>query len=286
MISLHTNNAATTTINTINSSNSDLTKSMERLSTGLRINSAADDSAGLQIANRLETQSRGMGVASRNAQDAISMLQTGEGALAELGDIGSRMNDLATQAANGTNTTADLTALNEEYQALGEEAASILANTKYGGQTLLSGGAGLDAEKTFQIGASTTETLSVDLTTDSKLDDIATTVGTTGSLGFGDLTSQANAKTAMKALSGDDGFLQDVTATRSSLGSSINRLEYTVSNMSQMQENLDAATGRIMDTDFATESGSMTKNQMLVQTGAQMLSTTKSNTQLAAQMLG
>lgn len=286
MISLHTNNAATTTINTINSSNSDLTKSMERLSTGHRINSAADDSAGLQIANRLETQSRGMGVASRNAQDAISMLQTGEGALAELGDIGSRMNDLATQAANGTNTTADLTALNEEYQALGEEAASILANTKYGGQTLLSGGAGLDAEKTFQIGASTTETLSVDLTTDSKLGDIATTVGTTGSLGFGDLTSQANAKTAMTALSGDDGFLQDVTATRSSLGSSINRLEYTVSNMSQMQENLDAATGRIMDTDFATESGSMTKNQMLVQTGAQMLSTTKSNTQLAAQMLG
>ena len=133
MISLHTNTAAATTISTINKSNEALTSSMERLSTGYRINSAADDSAGLQIASRLETQSRGMGVASRNAQDAMSMLQTGEGAFAEIGDIGSRMNDLATQAANGTNSTADLEALDKEYQALGEEMASILSNTKYGG---------------------------------------------------------------------------------------------------------------------------------------------------------
>lgn len=286
MISLHTNTAAATTISTINKSNEALTSSMERLSTGYRINSAADDSAGLQIANRLETQSRGMGVASRNAQDAMSMLQTAEGAFAEIGDIGSRMNDLATQAANGTNSTADLEALDKEYQALGEEMASILSNTKYGGQQILSGGAGLDAAKTFQIGASTAETLTVDLTTNSKLGDVATFVGTSGSLGVGSLLTQADAQTAMDAISGNSGFLENVTATRSELGSNINRLDHTVSNMSQMKENVDAATGRIMDVDFATESGNMTKSQMLVQTGAQMLSSTKSMTQLAAQMLG
>ena len=286
MISLHTNTAAATTISTINKSNEALTSSMERLSTGYRINSAADDSAGLQIASRLETQSRGMGVASRNAQDAMSMLQTGEGAFAEIGDIGSRMNDLATQAANGTNSTADLEALDKEYQALGEEMASILSNTKYGGQAILSGGAGLDAAKTFQIGASTSETLTVDLTTNSKLGDVASFVGKSGSLGVGSLLTQTDAKTAMDAISGNAGFLEDVTATRSEIGSNINRLEHTVSNMSQMQENVDAATGRIMDVDFATESGNMTKNQMLVQTGAQMLSSTKSMTQMAAQMLG
>lgn len=281
MISLHTNTAAATTISTINKSNEALSSSMERLSTGYRINSAADDSAGLQIASRLETQSRGMGVASRNAQDAMSMLQTAEGAFAEIGDIGARMNDLATQAANGTNSTADLEALDKEYQALGEEMTSILSNTKYGGQAILSGGAGLDAPKTFQIGASTAETLTVDLTTDSKLGEVTTFIGT-----IGDLTNQTNAQAAMTAISGNAGFLEDVTATRSEIGSNINRLEHTVSNMSQMKENLDAATGRIMDVDFATESGNMTKSQMLVQTGAQMLSTTKSMTQLAAQMLG
>lgn len=281
MISLHTNTAAATTISTINKSNEALSSSMERLSTGYRINSAADDSAGLQIASRLETQSRGMGVASRNAQDAMSMLQTAEGAFAEIGDIGARMNDLATQAANGTNSTADLEALNKEYQALGEEMTSILSNTKYGGQAILSGGSGLDAAKTFQIGASTAETLTVDLTTDSKLGEVTTFIGT-----IGDLTNQTNAQAAMTAISGNAGFLENVTATRSEIGSNINRLEHTVSNMSQMKENLDAATGRIMDVDFATESGNMTKSQMLVQTGAQMLSTTKSMTQLAAQMLG
>lgn len=281
MISLHTNGAAATTINTINASNDALSQSMERLSTGKRINSAADDSAGLQIASRLETQSRGMGVASRNAQDAISMLQTGEGALGEIGEIANRMNDLATQAASGTNTTADLEALDSEYQDLASEMSSILDNTKFGGQALLADGVGLDADTKFQIGASSSETLTVNLGTEAKLGEVQTFIGDVG-----DLTTQENATTAMDALSGDDGFLSHVTATRSELGSKINRLQYTVSNMSQMQENIDLASGRIMDTDFATESGNLTKSQMLVQTGAQMLSTTKQNTQLAAQMLG
>lgn len=303
MISIASNFASQTTINQINSSNNALTSSMERLSTGNRINSAADDAAGLQIANRLSTQSRGMSVAMRNSQDATSLLQTAEGSLEELGNIGARMNNLATQAANETNSAADLTALDGEYQALGAEMANILENTNFGGQKLLSGGAGLaDATNgiTFQTGSTAAETMNVKVDLSSVSDFVS---------GLGDLTSTANAQTAMKALAGspgsaaipesspgagDDvaavpatgGFLQDVTALRSELGSNINRIEHNIANMTQMKENLDASTGRIMDTDFASESGEMSKQQMLVQTGAKMLSTTKMVPQLAMSMLG
>lgn len=303
MISIASNFASQTTINQINSSNNALTSSMERLSTGNRINSAADDAAGLQIANRLSTQSRGMSVAMRNSQDATSLLQTAEGSLEELGNIGARMNDSATQAANETNSAADLTALDGEYQALGAEMANILENTNFGGQKLLSGGAGLaDATNgiTFQTGSTAAETMNVKVDLSSVSDFVS---------GLGDLTSTANAQTAMKALAGspgsaaipesspgagDDvaavpatgGFLQDVTALRSELGSNINRIEHNIANMTQMKENLDASTGRIMDTDFASESGEMSKQQMLVQTGAKMLSTTKMVPQLAMSMLG
>ncbi|GAL27534.1 flagellin protein FlaA [Vibrio variabilis] len=135
-ISVHTNYASLVTQNTLQSTNNALTKSLERLSTGFRINSASDDAAGLQIANRLEAQSRGMGVAMRNSQDAISMLQTAEGALDEMTNIAYRMNDLALQASNGTNTSADKTALNSEYQALRGELSNIFSNTNFGGNKL------------------------------------------------------------------------------------------------------------------------------------------------------
>ncbi|SJN25322.1 flagellin N-terminal helical domain-containing protein [Vibrio casei] len=359
MISIASNFASQTTINQINSSNNALTSSMERLSTGNRINSAADDAAGLQIANRLSTQSRGMSVAMRNSQDATSLLQTAEGSLEELGNIGARMNDLATQAANGTNSQTDLDALNGEYQALGKEMANILENTNFGGQKLLAGsglsqagtppaanlvtdaedanaalataqdaldtalaGAGdtdgtlqtaVDNAQTaaetaaqavkdgtveggmkFQTGSTTNETLNVAM----DMSGISSFVNS-----IGDLSSADNAQAAMKALSGSPaveadaaagvvaadatgGFLQDVTAQRSNLGANINRIEHNIANMTQMKENLDASTGRIMDTDFASESGEMSKQQMLVQTGAKMLSTTKMVPQLAMSMLG
>ncbi|WP_190331487.1 flagellin N-terminal helical domain-containing protein [Vibrio sp. S17_S38] len=357
MISIASNFASQTTINQINSSNNALTSSMERLSTGNRINSAADDAAGLQIANRLSTQSRGMSVAMRNSQDATSLLQTAEGSLEELGNIGARMNDLATQAANGTNSQTDLDALNGEYQALGKEMANILENTNFGGQKLLAGSglsqaetvptdlsdavndantalataqqaldddgadstitdgliadlatAQTDAETAaqavkdgtveggmkFQTGSTTNETLNVAM-------DMSGISGFVSSIG--DLSSADNAQAAMKALGGSaavpetsvgagdavpatGGFLQDVTAQRSNLGANINRIEHNIANMTQMKENLDASTGRIMDTDFASESGEMTKQQMLVQTGAKMLSTTKMVPQLAMSMLG
>ena len=163
-VSIHTNFASLVTQNNLTKTNDLLGTSMERLSTGLRINSASDDAAGLQIANRLEAQSRGMGVASRNAQDAISMMQTGEGAMDEMTNIAYRMNDLATQAANGSITSADREAINTEYGELASELQNIFDNSNFGGRSLFSGPDSFSSGAiTFQIGSTTNETLSMDV---------------------------------------------------------------------------------------------------------------------------
>src|SRR5690554_3832134 len=138
-LSIHTNFASLVTQNTLNKINSMLSTAMQRLGTGFRINSAADDAAGLQIATRLSAQSRGMAVAQRNAQDAISLLQTAEGAFSEMTDIVQRMKDLATQGANGTNSVDDLKALQAEYDELGAELYNIMNNTRYAGEQLFGG---------------------------------------------------------------------------------------------------------------------------------------------------
>src|SRR5690606_25659185 len=144
-LSIHTNFASLVTQNTLNKNNNMLSTTMERLGTGLRINSAADDAAGLQIANRLEAQTRGMQVAQRNSQDAISMLQTADGALDEISQIAFRMKDLATQSANGTNSADDRSALNAEFTELKAEVTRIMQETTYNGETLLEGGTLADA---------------------------------------------------------------------------------------------------------------------------------------------
>ncbi|UXI03069.1 lateral flagellin LafA [Photobacterium sp. TY1-4] len=292
-LSMHTNIASLITQNTMTQNSNLLNTAMERLSTGLRVNSAADDAAGLQVANRLEAQTRGMSVAMRNAQDGISMMQTAEGAMDEATNILYRMNDLATQSANGSATATDRTALNAEYQELGKELQSIMANTQFGGQKLLSGG-GFSGTIDFQIGASSAEKLSVDVSVNlGKVDtgfksaaaaakiDPATgksdTAATAGDLG--DILDQANAKVAMNTINvqagstaGDPSLLDLVGSVRSSLGANINRLEHTITNLGNMVENTTAAKGRIMDADFAVESANMTKNQMLMQAGSSVLS--------------
>ncbi|MFV0575286.1 MAG: lateral flagellin LafA [Vibrio sp.] len=309
-ISVHTNYANLVTQNTLQSTNNALSKSMERLSTGFRINSAADDAAGLQIANRLEAQSRGMSVAMRNAQDGISMLQTAEGAMDEMTNIAYRMNDLATQAANGTNSQEDRDALDGEYQALAKQLGDIMSNTTFGGTKLLvDEGLATPAVSpapggiSLQIGSTSSETLQVDVSTQLKaLSDVAI-VG--ASHGFGDLKSADNAGAAIKLISEGTpakaaevgppavpatpavpSFISNLGAARSSLGAQINNLNHTMTNLGNMTENVEAAKGRIMDTDFAAESGNMSKNQMLMQSGAQMLSATKMTPQLAMSMLG
>ena len=261
---------------------------MERLSTGMRINSASDDAAGLTIANKLEAQTRGMSVAMRNSQDAISMLQTADGALEELTNIAYRMKDLATQGANGTNGTTELAALNAEYQELEKEAVRIMEQTTYGaGQKLLSGtttggGAGggaatsdgkLSEAVTFQIGASGGETLEVNVAADLQGIDFSST---------GDLDSNANANAQIAVV---DGLFDKINTVRSTLGANINRLEHTINNLANISENTAAAKGRITDADFAVESSNMTKNQMLMQAGTTVLSQTNQLPGMAMSLL-
>ena len=275
-LSMHTNFASLVTQNTLNNTSNLLNTSMERLSTGYRINSAADDAAGLQIATRLESQTRGMSVAMRNSQDGISMMQTAEGAMDEMTNIVYRMNDLATQASNGSVSANDRTALDAEYQQLGEELANIMDSTSFGGNKLLQDAGTFGAAAVnFQIGTQAGEQLAVDVSTEVQA--INASIGTSGSLAVGDLTSAANAQTAMTALTGatgDAGILGQIGTARSALGANINRLEHTMTNLGNMVENTSAAKGRITDADFAVESSNMTKNQMLMQAGTTVLSQT------------
>lgn len=272
-LSMHTNYASLVTQNTLSSNNDMLTTAMERLSTGLRINSASDDAAGLTIANKLQAQTRGMSVAMRNSQDAISMLQTADGALEELTNIAYRMKDLATQASNGTNGATELGALDAEYQELEAEATRILTQTTYGaGQTLLQGGK-MDGAVDFQIGASATETLTVDISADLANVDFTTT---------GVLTTNADANAEITVV---DGLFDTINTVRSTLGANINRLEHTINNLANVSENTAAAKGRITDADFAVESSNMTKNQMLMQAGTTVLSQTNQLPGMAMSLL-
>ncbi|WP_324035750.1 lateral flagellin LafA [Aeromonas caviae] len=283
-LSIHTNFASLTTQNQLNSTNKMLGTAMQRLGTGLRINSAADDAAGLQMATRLQAQSNGQKVGMRNAQDAISMMQTAEGAMDEMTKIVQRMKDLATQGANGTTSADDYTALNAEFGELTKELGNIVNNTSFGGQKLLKGGSfEAAAGVTFQIGGSSTETLKVDVATAMK--DLTGTTATSGIAdadivaGIGDQTKASDAITATSNL------LDQIGAVRSSFGANINRLEHTVNNLSNMKENTDMANGRIMDADFAQESTNMTKNQMLMQAGMSVLSNSNQMTGMVTSLL-
>ncbi|MBA1276320.1 MULTISPECIES: lateral flagellin LafA [Pseudomonadaceae] len=295
-LSIHTNYSALTTNTALNKSNNALATNQQRLGTGLRINSAADDAAGLQIATRLNAQSRGMAVAIRNTGDATSMLQTAEGAFSEMTDIAQRMKDLATQAANGTNGVSDLKSIQAEYDELGKELGNIFKNTKYAGENLFSDGAGVDGDTgkfgaaavTFQIGASSSETLSFDLqtalgsvagslkaaslmfadngdTADFVGTDIATI--TAGTAPAPD-TAVNNANGTITKL---ETLLNDIGSVRAQFGANINRLNHTNNNLANMKDNTDMAKGRIMDADFAVESANMSKNSMLMQSGISML---------------
>ncbi len=411
MLSLHTNNAALSAQSSISRTQSNLSTSMTRLSTGFRINSAMDDAAGLQIATRLKAQSSGMAVAMRNTQNATSMMQTAEGALAEASNILVRMKDLATQAADASANTADKEAMQAEYDALGSELTNIIGNTSFGGAKLLNskasgadltaaqtaktaaqgelalalsargtsttpdadpvnnpptGGTGAlaakeiavwnynktmgDASSTdaakktafdnlltatkdldnadadlakkqaafnsanayeavvqdsvtngtagkfsakldFQIGASSSETMALDLS--AQMTTMQTKLGGAGGISarynaFGaasnvpgtELTTNANASVDK---------LQDAInalgAVRSSLGAAANRLEHANTNLANVSANTQAAAGRIMDVDFATESANMTSKQMLMQAGTAMLKQSNSMSSMVMSLL-
>jgi len=282
MLSLHTNNAALSAQNSLSRTQSELSTSMTRLSTGYRINSSQDDAAGLQIASRLKAQTSGMAVAMRNTQRATSMLQTADGALDEVGNMLVRMKDLATQSADASSTAADKTAMQSEFDALGKELSNVLQNTSFGGNKLLIGGT-IAASMTFQIGASSSETMAVNLSTDLgqvQTDVSAATANYSGSTTGTELTATANATIGKL-----DTALASVNKVRSGLGAAANRLDHVYNNLSNISSNTQAATGLIMDVDFATESSSMTSNQMLMQAGTAMLKQTNSMSSMVMSLL-
>lgn len=386
MLSLHTNAAALSAQNSISKTQNSLSTSMTRLSTGYRINTAMDDAAGLQIATRLKAQTSGMAMAMRNTQNATSMIQTADGALNETVNILVRMKDLSTQAADGSATDKDKTAMQAEFDTLSAELSNIVGNTSFGGAKLMNkaatatqiGNASADAagklavvntattgtdavEATalttlntaqgtftttptaangtalataqdaykvaqtnnlaakaasasaaafsaaatasagtgngkfaaalsFQIGASTTETMGVDLTGQLTAMHTALSAATAEYNSFGapiaapgtELTVAGSASTTIDKL---QAAIDAVGTTRSALGAAGNRLDHVASNLANVSTNTQAASGRIMDTDFATESSNMTASQMLLQAGTAMLKQSNSMSSMVMSLL-
>lgn len=283
MLSLHTNNAALSAQNAIAKTQSNLSTSMTRLSTGYRINTASDDAAGLQIATRLKAQTSGMAMAMKNTQNATSMLQTASGAFNQVSNMLVRMKDLATQAADVSSSTKDKEAMQSEFDALGKELSNVMNNTTFGGTTLLAGGT-LSNSMTFQIGASQSETMTV--TVASAMSTLTSALGSASSnytsaiTNAAELTANANATIQLLA-----DAIDKVGVVNSALGATINRLDHINSNLSNISTNTESASGRIMDTDFATESASMTSNQMLLQAGTAMLKQSNSMSSLVMSLL-
>ena len=250
-MTINTNVSSLNAQRNLASSQMSLATSMQRLSSGLRVNSAKDDAAGLAIADRMNAQVRGMTVAIRNANDGISMAQTAEGALSTVTDALQRMRELGVQAQNGTNSTTDRANMDTEYQALSQEITRIAAQTKFNGTAIVGASAGAQV---FQVGANNGDTLTITTTT-------VTTVG-------GGLTTAAAASTAVAAL---DTAIDTITTQRASYGAAMNRFGMAISNLAISGENQTAARGRIMDADFATETANLSRAQILQQAGNAMV---------------
>ena len=265
MSTINTNVQSLNAQRNLMSSSGALSTSMQRLSSGLRVNSAKDDAAGLAIAERMNTQVRGMNVAIRNANDGISLAQTAEGALGKIGDNLQRMRELAVQSANDTNSTTDREALDTEYKALAAENARVIENTKFNGQALLTGAGGTSGSFTFQVGANTSADNQITITTG----DIATAMGSNTQGAAATLgTDSAGALTAIDDL---DAAIAQITSARSDFGAVQNRFDSVISNLQVASENQAASRGRIMDADFAQETANLSRGQILQQAGTAMV---------------
>ena len=250
----------------LSATQSALATSVQRLSTGLRVNSAKDDAAGLAIAERMNTQVRGMNVAIRNANDAISLSQTAEGSLSKINDMGQRMRELAVQSANATNSDSDRQNLDAEYQALAEEIKRNLAGAAFNGTKLFATAAAL----TFQVGANAATTDQITINTQNLTGDnsIVEVIGAAGA----DAASIGTAAGASAALGKLDTMLATVNSKRAEFGAIQNRFEAVIQTLQVSAENQTAARSRIMDADFASETASLTRSQVLQQAGTAMLS--------------
>ena len=274
-IRINTNPVSLRAQQNLNNAQNGLTKNIERLSSGLRINRAGDDAAGSSISSKLSSDTRSLQQASRNTNDAISVIQTAEGALGEINGVLTRMRELAVQSANGgTMTSNERGYIDQEFQLLESELNRIVGVTEFNGQKLIDGtiSGGVD----FQVGMNNSANDRISL---SVTDSDSTALGLNDDV----LTSQAGARSAITAL---DTAIQSVATSRGTLGTTQNRLTVTLSNLSNMHENLSAANSRIRDADIAEESASMTRNQILQQAGVAVLAQANALPQSALALIG
>ena len=278
MISVVTNVSSLQAQRNLNKSTTALQSSIERLSSGLRVNRAADDAARLAVSEQIRTNLKGLKQAERNANDNISLIQTAEGALNEITGVVSRMRELAVQASNeGTMDTTQRGYLNQEFTLLQSELDRIVNVSEYNGQKLLDGSisAGTTALD-FQVGMNNT--------TNDRISMSITTTSTTG-LGLND-DSLATASNAQAAISALDDALKTVNTERATLGATQNRLEMTLSNLGNMYENLSAADSRLRDVDVAEEAAAMSRAQILNQAGTSVLAQANQIPQSALSLIG
>ncbi len=248
-----------------------LSKAMEQLSTGRRINSAADDAAGLAIADKMTAQIRGLNQAVRNANDAISMLQTAEGATQSITDMLQRMRELAVQASNGTYSSADLTSLQDEYDDLNTEIERIAGNTEWNEKTLLDGTYSASGIS-FQVGAGSASAYTISVT----FSDLSSLSG----IGSADITSDAGS-----AIDAIDTAIATVDTFRSDLGSKINRLNYAADNLTNIATNTAASRSRILDTDYAAATTELARTQIIQQAATAMLAQANQQPQMVLSLL-
>ena len=269
-IVINTNIASLNAQRNLGTSQLGLNRSMQRLSSGLRINSAKDDAAGLAISDRMTSQIRGLNQAARNAQDGISLAQTAEGALNETTNLLQRMRELAVQAANDTNTSDDRSSLNDEFTQLVSEIDRIASQTQFNNRGVLNGSTD---GAIFHIGANASQTISL-------------TISAAGASDLGvnalSVTGQSEANTAISSI---DDAIKQVDGTRGKLGAVMNRLESTIANLSNVSENIAASRSRIIDADIAQETSAMTKNNILQQAGVSVLAQANQTPQLALSLL-
>ncbi|MDF1582065.1 MAG: flagellin [Methyloprofundus sp.] len=274
---INTNISSINTQRQLTNSNNALSTSMERLSSGLRVNSAKDDAAGLAIADRMTSQIRGMTVATRNANDGISMAQTAEAAMGEITQTMQRMRDLAVQSANeGSVTTNDREKLQSEFKQLNDELTRIIKNTEFNGKKIINGS--LSDGVAIQVGANT----SADNQISVEVDNISGTVSDVNTASIGSGATTANVLAAITAI---DLAIESIDTSRAKLGAVQNRFVTTISNLQSSVENQSAARSRIMDADFAAETAALSRNQILQQAGTAMLSQANQRPQAVMQLL-
>lgn len=290
---VNTNTSSLNAQNNLMKSGNTLDTAYQRLSSGLRINSAADDAAGLQISNRLTSQVNGLNQAVRNANDGISLAQTAEGAMDETTNMLQRMRTLAIQSANGSNTDKDRVALQQEMGQLAEEINRVASTTTFGGQNLLDG----SYTGTFQVGADANQTISFSMQTIgsngslnvtanggftvSGLGQAATVTGLTAAT-----ISISSADNAQSVISAIDSMIAAVDSKRAELGAVQNRFSSTINNLSNISENVSAARSRIRDADFAEETATLTNAQILQQASSTILAQANQRPQTALSLLG